>query len=202
MMKSNITILIMTLLSTSAQASLIKWDIQFFNGSGAQVGAGNFSYDPATTDTYTHYLPIYNEETYQVEATPFDFDISTSFTNLNWNVLGVNWSDARGVWWNGSNNHFGGAARYGIVEETLGHFIIGDYYFTGQSFELFFDPDSRNPNGISTATGNWTQRGDFPGSGTWNAQISTIPIPSVFLLFGSGLFSMVLLGRKTTRTTN
>jgi hypothetical protein len=201
-MKSIFLILIVSLLSTQVKASLVTWDIKFFNDSGAHVGAGDFSYDPATTDTYIYY----DLDASGSEAVPIEFEINTSFINLDWTVLGVNWLNEKGVWWNGSNNHNGGIDPPGAeIFDTLGSFTIGNFlYFApleGQYLNLDFDPDSTSPNGISTASGSWIQGGDFSGagSGTWSAQVSTVPIPSVFLLFGSGLISMVLFGRKSTR---
>lgn len=65
--------------------------------------------------------------------------------------------------------------------------------------ELWFDDTS--PDGISTADGTWFQLLNNGESGTWNAnQTSAIPIPGVFILFGSGLISMIMLGRKSINT--
>lgn len=68
--------------------------------------------------------------------------------------------------------------------------------------------DSPNPAATTFTTGTWLQQiaNGPPGTssdngGTWNAnQTSAVPIPGVFVLFGSGLISLIMFGRKSVRS--
>lgn len=131
-MKRVLAVLVILYTSTSVQASRVDWEIQFFNEVGIQVGSGDFSYNPDTTDTYT----TYSGSIYDVPPTEYSQEVITTFTNLNLIVNSEQWfcSDPCGVWWGGSNNHYGGAGRYGFHDYTLGHFLLGSIYSGPSSF--------------------------------------------------------------------
>ncbi len=96
-------------------------------------------------------------------------------------------------------NYYGGAGRYGgyDFQPTEGVFL-GVNYLSVHYLSLGFH-DS-NPEGITT-TGSWTQHlseNYAPSGGEWIAnRTSVVPIPSAILLLGSGLVSLLMLGRKS-----
>jgi len=208
MMKNLLMVFALSYISVSSvQAGLVSWDIQFFDATGVQVGNGSMSYDPDTTYAYTYpthdeficpdpdslpcgYIPV--ENTYETNY---------SFSSFDFNILDANWSvSSEGTqWWNGSANHYGGAERYGGYNfQPLPFFFLGENYLSVHYLSLNFH-DS-NPEGITTTTGFWTQHlsGDYaPSGGEWIAnRTSAVPIPSAILLLGSGLVSLIMLGRK------
>ncbi len=130
------------------------------------------------------------------------YETDYSFSSFDFNILDGNWSGrSEGTqWWNGSANYYGGAGRYGgyDFQPTEGVFLGANYFIVHYLSLGFDDP---NPEGISTASGYWTQHlsGDYaPSGGEWIAnRTSVVPIPSAILLLGSGLVSLLMLGRKS-----
>ena len=192
MMKSIYVILAIIFISAPVQASSVDWEIQFFDQEGVQVGEGDFSYDPDRTEQFSSYsvAPDFIPEVRQ---------INTTFTSLNWTVNNEEWSDQsawRGAWWGGS---LIGDRFFYDFDDVL---MLGS--FRGQFLLLSFD--SQNPSALSATTGSWEQivfgfsNQDPFTEGTWRAnQTSAVPIPGVFVLFGSGLISMIMFGMRSIR---
>ncbi len=191
MMKSIYVILAILFISAPVQASRVDWEIQFFDQEGIQVGEGGFSYDPDTTEQFSNYsvAPDFIPEVRQ---------INTTFTSLNWTVNNKGWSEqsAGRAWWGGS---LIGDRFFINFDDVL---MLGS--FRREFFLLSFD--SQNPSALSATTGSWEQivfgssTQDFFTEGTWRAnRTSAVPIPSVFLLFGSGLISMIMFRMRSIR---
>ncbi len=183
-MKKIIAVLAIILISASVQASRVDWEIQFYDDIGIQVGGGDFSYDPDITDQYFTDSP----NPYDV---PIRIEVSTVFTSIDWIIDDFQWSapSRGGPWWGGSML----SSRYGT---SPGSFILGNHIF-GPSLFLTFNPP--HPGSATTAFGSWAQLANnrFP-SGTWSAnRTSAVPIPGVFVLFGSGIISLIMFRRKS-----
>ena len=99
---------------SAVQASIVSWDIQFFDATDIQVGNGSMSYDPDTTYTYSY--PTHDEFTcfppdylscgfIPAEST---YETNYSFSSFDFNILDANWSVSfEGTqWWNGSANYY------------------------------------------------------------------------------------------------
>ncbi len=187
-MKTILTIVAFTLISVSVQASRVDWEILFYNGDGVQVGNGDFSYDPDTDDQFEFYgdADSFDQPAYILET-------NTAFTSFNVTVLFEQWTKPHELWWDGS-----------MIHDPYGNWSgPGSFYIGDEMVYLKLSFDSPSPTGLTTSRGGWFQRGSSfdeltTGGGTWIAnRTSVVPIPSVFLLFGSGLVSMVMLGRKS-----
>lgn len=188
-----ITTLIILLTITPIHASTIDWEIRFFNNKGILVGDGEFSYDPSTFVTFS-------TQSINPSQEPDRITVNTSFTHLAWRFSGRElWTinnEKAAIWWGG------GSLIPSRTSSHFGPFILGESQassggsFRNSFLRLIF-------NGVNTdliATGKWEQTlnlgiGDFSGSGTWSAN-ALVPIPSTILLFGSGLFSLILAKRK------
>lgn len=191
-MKSIFVILAIIFISAPVQASRVDWGIQFFDQEGVQVGEGDFSYDPDTTEQISNYsiAPDFIPEVRQ---------INTTFTSLNWTVNGAGWSNQSftwGGWWGGGLIGHRFSSNFDDIL-MLGSFI---------DWNLILHFDSQNPSALSATTGSWEQTAfNIPNQnsfseGTWRAnRTSAVPIPGVFVLFGSGLISMIILGMRSIR---
>jgi hypothetical protein len=187
-MKKILTALVFILISASVQASRVDWEILFYNGDGVQVGNGDFSYDPDTNDQFE-----FNGDSHSFDQTVYINETNTAFTSFNVTVLGEQWTGTYEHWWDGS-----------IIRDRYGNSSYpGDFHLGGEMVYLDLSFNSPSPVGLTTSTGGWFQRGSSldeltTGGGDWVAnRTSVVPIPSVFLLFGSGLVSMLMLGRKS-----
>ncbi len=125
--------------------------------------------------------------------------INTAFTSLNWTINDAGWSEQSsvwGAWWGGS---------------LIGHRFANDFddalmLGSFRDWYLILHFDSQNPSALTSTTGSWGQLAfNIPNQnpftdGTWIAnQTSAVPIPGVFVLFGSGLISMIMFGMRSSR---
>ncbi len=207
-MQNILTIITLSFISFSTvQASIVNWDFQFFDESGTQVGNGYLNYDPSTTDSYTH--PTHDEivcggedvVSCHYETITSTYESNYFLSSYNFNIQGTDWGGGN-TWWNGSANHYGGAERYGGYNfHPQEGIFLGVNYLSVHYLSLGFE-DS-NPEGISHSSGTWVQQlsGSSPPTyGNWTAtRTSVVPIPSALFLLGSGLMSLIMLGRKAKR---
>lgn len=194
-------ILILTLLISSystVQASPVTWDIQFHNDMGLQVGDGRFTYDPATIFTATYptggvLCPAPHSD-FDCSLNPLLFqptlrslEINTIFTSFNFNILGKNLNTTNTrphlLYWTGK-----------LISNSP-----DPYFFPNvESSPLLFK--DKSPSGLTISSGSWTI-GTKTGqeSGGFIAKVSPVPLPSTFLLLGSGLISLISFSRRKSK---
>ncbi len=148
---------------------------------------------------------------------PIGFDS----TNGTWNITAT---DSLGITWNESTLNFNSQTLSGSDFLLEGYFFwqsnngaFGRENFTGTLFsnntlELTGFELIEPTSGIITAnyfailndSGTQFINGSWDGSGTpsndWSASVSAVPIPSAIWLFGSGLVSLIGLGKKRSNS--
>lgn len=202
-MKNILIAFTLSVISASAQAIPILWDISFQDNNNILVGQGVFSFD---TDTETEIL-----------AGPFsqpEITVSTAITGLNWNIQGQIWdeTDASVLWW---ADTLGETHPPGHLGRQRGpSFVVEDRWFLGDPFlgtkQLSLNFETADSN---SGSGSWGQAvvpgfapnpGPLFGSGKWSAvsRATVVPIPGTIPLFAIGLAGLFYFGRNTHSKKN
>jgi len=184
----------------------ILWDISFEDHSGAQVGGGVFSFDPATE------TPVVEGPYYETK-----FTVSTAIDYLDWTVQDVHWTSAhrdtpREVtrWWRDELGEQHPPGHDYIPDHawpmvTTGVWSFGDPAFS-RGMEFHFEhSDSTSGSGswsqYALISGDQQNGGYLEGWGSWIAvaRAPVVPIPPTAPLFAIGLAGLVWLERKRRR---
>jgi hypothetical protein len=188
---------------TPAQASLVFWDLDFFDESGEQVGDGEFSYNSDTT-TFVQ-TSVLLPELFPIEG----FEVQSALEVFSINVVGETFGleDEPGfvTWWFDSDRNPGQQLvdpRRPVpsIRENSWFFPEGGSAFGGQW--LFMDEMEEISNTLWVGDWNYIKF-DSPtipepifASGKWSAILRsrTVPEPTTTL----GLLAFSALGAAST----
>ncbi|MEL7039795.1 MAG: hypothetical protein AAFO04_29970 [Cyanobacteria bacterium J06592_8] len=101
---SSLILNLVTIGVTPAQASLVFWDLDFFENSGTQVGDGEFGYDPTTT-TFVQTSVIFPG--FPVEGFEVQTALETFSANVFEDTFELNTLPGLVAWWAESDRNPG-----------------------------------------------------------------------------------------------